>query len=381
MRVKPVCPVFGTCGGCQLQHASYTLQLEIKAGIVRDALKRLGGFELPEIQCTASPKQWGYRNKASFPVRAIRGKPVAGFYETNSHRLVPLTTCPVNAASLNGLFGLLQKELPGLALNVYDERQHKGTLRHLILRTGIRTQQNLLSLVVNGSLNARNMKSIAGLCRSLKELTVLTLNHNSRPGNVILGSRTESIKGSLIAERLDNWTLSYDTTSFFQVNTEQAEQIYRYVGEQVLGANILELYSGVGSLTCYLAGSGVSYNRRVTAVEEWPHAVDLMRDNLTNNGIGNVHVAGGDAGEVLANLPGDYDTIVLDPPRSGCERVVLDKILEYKPQRVVYVSCNPATLARDCKILGQEGYRIKTVRSFDMFPQTVHVETVLIMER
>lgn len=375
-RIKPVCPVFGTCGGCQLQHASYTLQLEIKADIVRDALKRIGAFDLPKVECVASPKKWGYRNKASFPIRKIKGKPTAGFYQAGSHKLVQLESCPVNAAPLNKLFEIAQRELPGLQLDVYDEREHKGALRHLILRAGLHTGETLVSWVINGRLNAKNMKSLAGLCRPFKEVTTLTLNHNSRPGNVILGDRTEALKGDgLIRERLDDWTLSFDTPSFFQVNTDQAIQLYRYVRELALGQNALELYSGVGSLTCYL-----SRLEAVTTVEEWGNAVDLMKKNLAENGIGNVQALKGKAELLMEELQGGYDLVVMDPPRSGCERVVLDKILEFGPKRVLYVSCNPSTLARDAKILGQGGYALKSVRAFDMFPQTVHVETVALLE-
>jgi 23S rRNA (uracil1939-C5)-methyltransferase len=387
-RVVPRCPVFGTCGGCQLQHASYRMQLEIKALIVKDALSRLGGFDLrglPDLECVPSPQQWGYRNKASFPVRKIRGKPVAGFYEADSHRLVRLEACPVNAAPIDRLFAAIQKELPGLELDVYDEREHKGALRHVLLRAGLRTGEALVSLVVNGRLSSRNVKSIVGLYLPLKKaveavnsrVTTLTLNHNSRPGNVILGDRTEPLKGDgLIGERLDDWTLRYDTSSFFQVNTEQAAQLYRCAGELAEGQNVLELYSGVGSLTCYLAKAD-----SVTAVEEWGSAVGLMERNMRDNGIANVRSLKGRAEDVMTDLPGGYDVIVLDPPRSGCERAVLNKILEFGPKNVLYVSCNPATLARDAKILGEGGYRLKFLRAFDMFPQTVHVETVASMER
>ncbi|MDR2180022.1 MAG: 23S rRNA (uracil(1939)-C(5))-methyltransferase RlmD [Synergistaceae bacterium] len=380
-RVPPPCPVFEACGGCQLQHASYGLQLEIKAQMVKDALGRIGGFDhLPDLECVPSPREWGYRNKASFPVRKIKGKPRAGFYEANSHRLVCFETCPVNAAPLNRLFAVIQRELPGLELDVYDEREHKGALRHVILRAGLHTGETLASLVVNGRLNARKVKSILGLYRLLRDAvgaTTLTLNHNSRPGNVILGDRTEPLRGDgLIAEGLDDWTIHCDTSSFFQINTDQAAQLYRYAGGLAQGENVLELYSGVGSLTCYLARAGF-----VTAVEEWSGAVDLMERNMRDNGIANVRGLRGRAEDVMAALPGGYDLVVVDPPRSGCQRTVLNKILEFAPKGVLYVSCNPATLARDAKILREGGYRLQSLRAFDMFPQTVHVETVAFMER
>lgn len=378
-RVEPRCPVFGTCGGCQLQHASYALQLEIKAGIVRDALRRIGGVNLDAVACESSPLQWEYRNKASFPVRKIRGKPVMGFYETDSHRLTPLRSCPVNAGPLNEIFSVLAAELPGLGLDVYDEREHRGALRHVVLRAGLHTGQTLASLVVNGRLTARNVNRIAGLCRPLKNLTTLTLNHNSRPGNVILGDRTEALKGEgLISERLDSWALRYDTTSFFQVNTGQAERLFRRAADAAGhdAASVLELYSGVGSLTCYLAGAGP-----VTAVEEWGSAAALMERNLKDNGLSNVRVLKGRAEDLMGDLAGGYGLAVLDPPRAGCARTVLDKILEFRPERVLYVSCNPATLARDAKILREGGgYTLKSLRAFDMFPQTTHVEIIALIE-
>ena len=226
----------------------------------------------------------------------------------------------------------------------------------------------------------RPLREAAGGVASRSAATqalTLTLNHNSRPGNVILGDRTEPLKGDgLIGERLDDWTIRYDTSSFFQVNTDQAGRLYRYVRELAQGENVLELYSGVGSLTCYLARGNW-----VTAVEEWGGAVDLMERNMRDNGVANVRSLKGRAEEVMTDLPGGYDLIVLDPPRSGCEGAVLNKILEFGPKRVLYVSCNPATLARDAKILREGGYRLEALRAFDMFPQTVHVETVAFMER
>jgi len=388
-RITPACPSFGTCGGCQLQHASYGLQLEIKADIVRDALTRIGGFtstavlgaaNVQRVKCEPSPSQWGYRNKAAFPVRKIKGKPTAGYYEAGSHRLALLRSCPVNAAPLNSLFTAIQGELPSLYLGVYDEREHKGALRHIVLRAGIYTGQTLASLVVNGRLSAKNMNSIAGLCRALKNVTTFTLNHNSRPGNTILGDRTEAIKGDgCISEKLDEWTLRYDTSSFFQVNTDQAIAIYRHVRDLASAGkakDVLELYSGVGSLTCYLARA-----EQLTAVEEWRSATGLMSKNLESNGLTNVMVINGKAEDVMTRLSGPHDLLVMDPPRSGCERPVLDRIIKMKINRVIYVSCNPATLARDAKVLKEAGYTLKSVRAFDMFPQTVHVETVVLMER
>ena len=209
--------------------------------------------------------------------------------------------------------------------------------------------------------------------------STLTLNHNSRPGNVILGTHTEPLIGSgRIAERLDEWTLEFDTTSFFQVNTGQAEQLFRYAAEQVRGTDVLELYSGVGSLTCFLASRACG--ARVTAVEEWRSAVAMAERNMKNNGL-EARLLCARAEEAVGDLRGSYGTVVVDPPRDGCDRAVLEAIHAFRAPRVVYVSCNPATLARDARILAGHGYRLTSIRSFDMFPQTVHVETVAVLER
>ena len=377
-RAVPHCSAFGQCGGCQLQHADYPLQLSLKAGLVRDAMTRLGGFapELFEnLECVPSPLPWGYRNKASFPVQSLRGRIVTGFYHAGSHRLIPIKTCPVNAAPLNALYGAVLKGLPSLPFGGYDEATHEGKLRHLVMRSGFHTGQTLLSFVLNGRLAAKGIKALVAAGAAGRPST-LTLNHNSRPGNVILGTHTEPLIGTgRIAERLDKWTLEFDTTSFFQINTGQAEQLFRYAAEQVCGTDVLELYSGVGSLTCFLASRA-----RVTAVEEWRSAVAMAERNMKNNGL-EARLLCAPAEEAVGDLRGSYGTVVVDPPRDGCDRSVLEAIHTFRAPRVVYVSCNPATLARDARILAGRGYRLTSIRSFDMFPQTVHVETVAVMER
>ena len=379
-RITPRCRHFGTCGGCQLQHASYELQLKLKADILKDAMTRIGGFDLSDndVVCEASPEQWGYRNKASFPVQSIRGRLTAGFYQADSHRLVRLDGCPVNAKPIEALYRVIQDELLRLPLSAYDERTHTGTLRHTILRSGRNTGQTLVSFVVNGRLSAKDVKAIASVARPLKP-TTLTMNHNSRRGNVILGSRTEALIGSgLIEEQLEGWTFSFDTSSFFQVNTDQAEKLYSHVRDKAgKNSSVLELYSGVGSMTCYLAGG------RVTAVEEWPSAVELAELNMRANGFeGKVKNICARAEDAMIDLQGEnYDCVVVDPPRSGCERSVLEAVNSLDVPRVVYVSCNPATLARDAKILAGYGYSLTSIRAFDMFPQTVHVESVALLEK
>ncbi len=378
-RVPPRCQHYGHCGGCQLQHASYPLQLKLKAGLVRDAMTRLGGFPgelFKDLECVASPQSWGYRNKASFPVQSFKGRIVTGFYRAGTHRLEWVRHCPVNAGPLDALYRTLLDGLADLPFGGYDERTHEGKLRHLVMRAGLRTQETLLSFVINGKLSAKGVSALVAL-GAKGHPTTLTLNHNSRPGNVILGSYTEPLLGDgLIREKLGDWTLSFGTTSFFQVNTAQAEQLFSYASAQAgEGGRVLELYSGVGSLTCWLAA-----HNEVTSVEDWRYSVEMAENNLRLNGLA-ARTLCGKAEDVIEELHGAYDTVVMDPPRDGCDHRVLAALHRSNTPRIVYVSCNPATLARDCKILAGYGYRLISIRSFDMFPQTAHVETVVVMER
>ena len=375
-RVNPKCRYYGKCGGCQLQHASYDSQLKLKAELVRDAMTRIGGFErksFDELVCEPSPSSWGYRNKAAFPVQDINGRIMTGFYRAGTHRLELIRNCPVNAEKINFMYKNILDSLGRLNITGYDERSHTGKLRHIISRTGMNTGDTLLSFVINGKISQKGMKSLA----SMVNASTVTLNYNSKPGNVILGTYTENLKGSgLITERLGNFVLSFDTASFFQVNTGQAEKLFSYASSQIESAkNVLELYSGTGSLTCYLARSA----KYVTSVEEFRGAVHMAVRNLKANGFDNVHALCGRSEEVIADLKDSYDCAVLDPPRDGCAKSVIEAINNFGVKRIVYVSCNPATLARDCKIFSSHGYNLVSIRAFDMFPQTAHVETVVVL--
>ena len=382
-RSEPQCKHYGRCGGCQLSHCTYSYQLELKEEIVKDAMTRLGGFsreQLRYIQCRASRDYWGYRNKAAFPVQSLNGRIVTGFYRAGTHRLEFIRSCPVNAKRLNEIYG---KILDGLEENHYpfdgyNEQTHTGKLRHIIARTGINTGESLLSFVINGKLSAKSVKALASL-GNLARPDTLTINHNSKPGNVILGNYTENLIGNgLISERLGKFRLMFGTASFFQVNTGQAENLFAYASSMAQGArNVLELYSGAGALTCFLAGN----SRNVTSVEEFKPAVKMAVKNLAANNLGNVRAICGKSEDVIADLRDSYDAVVLDPPRDGCERSVIEAVNDFGVKRVVYVSCNPATLARDCRILSGHGYSLESLRAFDMFPQTVHVESVAVMTR
>lgn len=394
VRVVPKCPVYFKCGGCQLQHASYSAQLAIKAKILADAMRRIAGVELPKgLACTPSPSEWGYRNKTTLPVVQGRKGPLFGYYERRSHRVVPFVSCPVLMPGLEKLVADGVASLSASGLKGYDERSGVGDLRYIAARSAISPggadeTHSLLGIVVPREPKKRELGKLRDLCQKLAatgdSLAGATLNVNSAPGNFIWGPQFKSLCGSrTVTQRLNELDFKLDISAFFQVNAPQAAAMFEYASGLVKAAApaaVLELYSGVGSLTAHLARVA----ERVDAVEEWRPSVRLMEENLILNELENVHVHA-DAAEAFmkGNLePGNYAAIVLDPPRTGCDESVIAGIRRASPRAVVYVSCNPATLARDVSRLTEGGaFTLESVKAFDMFPQTAHVEAVALLNR
>jgi len=388
-RVEPPCKWFGKCGGCQLQHCTYDLQLQLKRKILEDALSRIGRLDLPiEVEpCVPSPRITGYRNKASFPLRRSDDQTMPGFFMKASHQLVQVRTCTVLDEDLDALFRAMDPFFAAMGSQGYQEKGHKGIFRHLILRKAVFTGEMLLCLVVKRLPGKTLLDSLVGEYDQLNalfpSLKGFILNHNASFTNVILGKSTSLLAGrSYLQERVGDYSFRFDGTSFFQVNPPQAEKMFTHVASEVFrsgGRKIMELYSGVGTITSFLASKANS----VTAVEEWPSAVEFMKVNLLNNGLDNVRIHVGKTETVIPDLrDGNFDTVVLDPPRAGCGKEVLEEITEtIVPSTIVYVSCNPATLARDLSILKDGGYSIRRISPFDMFPQTFHVETVVTLEK
>lgn len=387
-RRRPPCLVYDRCGGCQLLHAEYPLQLELKQSIVQDAFSRIFKRPFPPVSpCVPSPDQMAYRNKTSLPVRSADGNPSMGYFARRSHEIVSMKTCPVAACRIDEAFSIVMKALPSLSIPPYDERGGKGLLRHAIFRQSIEKADTLVSLVVAGHLSSRQRAALQerllpSLQNAFPGLRGLTLNTNVTSGNVIVGPNTEILWGDgLLEEALPPFVFEYDTTAFFQINSKQAHALYQYTASAARlsgDESVLELFSGIGSLSAFLTQS----SRHVTAVEEWEPAVRMMRNNMARNGIEDkTTVISGAVESIVPALEERFDVVVLDPPRTGCNPSVLHKVLSLRPQRIVYVSCNPATLARDATILFDGGFTIENIACFDMFPQTVHVETVALLHR
>lgn len=385
-RREPDCKWYRSCGGCQMMHAEYEFQAEMKGRLASDALRRLGHFDVPEtLPVVPAPEEWRYRNKASFPVRARGRKGDTGFFKTASHEIIDVDRCPVLDDRANKLYAVIKNMINYGRFCCYDEKSNSGWLRHVIIRSARHGEELLLVLVGAAKPEGDALESLEGLYDHLKprfpELRGLVVNVNPEEGNVIVGPESITVKGeNRLTEYLGKYRLDYDATSFFQANPDQAENLFSYAASLVEGRDICELYCGVAALTVFLSEKA----KTVKAVELWPSAVAMARENGAFNEIPGFSVYEGAAEDVVTEegLEG-IDTLVVDPPRGGCDEKLIETIAAAGVPNVLYISCNPATLARDAARLRESGYEldVDSVRVFDMLPQTSHVEMVAMLHR
>ena len=387
-RVEPSCAFARPCGGCQLQALSYEKQLEYKARKIRNNLKRIGGFsdaEIPMEPVIGMKHPLGYRNKAQFPVGTDReGRLVTGFYAGRTHSIISNRKCllgvPVNETILDTVLDFMEE----YGVTAYQEDTGRGLVRHVLIRYGFRTGEVMVCLVVNGTKIPRQEELVRRLAQ-IEGMTSITLNVNRERTNVILGKEIRVLWGrGYITDFIGEIRYQISPLSFFQVNPVQTEKLYGKALEFAgLTGNetVWDLYCGIGTISLFLAQKA----GKVYGVEIVPDAIADARKNAEINGIGNAEFFVGRAEDVL---PEKYaregihaDVIVVDPPRKGCEESVLDTMVKMGPERIVYVSCDSATLARDLKYLRERGYEVKKVQGVDMFPETVHVETVVLLGR
>lgn len=383
-RIAPDCPVSRRCGGCVFRHVSYSAEQRYKQGFVEDNLRRIGGIQLAVEPLEPSPQVDGYRNKAQYPVQQRDGRLVAGFYAPRTHQVVDCRDCrlqpPLFGEVLRGTLALLQ----AFQVPAYDEQAHTGLLRHIYLRQGTRTGQVMLCLVVNGSGLPRERELVARLREQFPQLASIQLNQNEQNTNVILGPRTRVLWGSdAVADRLCGLEVFLSPEAFYQVNTPAAERLYGIAAEYagLTGQEILlDLYCGAGTIGLSMADRC----RQVIGVEIVPQAVENAWENARRNGVENARFLCGDAAQAALQLEEEGitpDVVVLDPPRKGCDSALLHTVVRMSPRRVVYISCNSATLARDLACLAQLGYQTRRCRPVDLFPRTAHVEAVALAER
>ncbi len=386
-RIRPNCIVADKCGGCQWQHVDYDYQLKTKQNQVVQALERIGGFsDLPCDEILAGkidnfPQFLGYRNKATYPLaRSAAGQIQAGYYQKGTHKLVNLNQCPVQDPRLDPLLKEVKEDIHWMKWPVYDEKEHTGEVRHLSLRIGRRTGEMLLTLITRtGDLPGLETQASDWL-KSYPKLMGVCLNINSAKTNVIFGSETRCIAGRpYLREEFAGLEFQLRADTFFQVNTEAAEGLLQVIAAELnLQGNevLVDAYCGIGTFTLPLA----KQVQIAIGLEVQPEAIAQAELNARLNDLTNVTFHVGTVEELLPQLGVKPDIVLLDPPRKGCDRTVLETIKEMQPNRIVYVSCKPATLARDLKFLCENGdYKLVRLQPADFFPQTSHVECVAFL--
>ncbi|WP_270426162.1 23S rRNA (uracil(1939)-C(5))-methyltransferase RlmD [Blautia intestinalis] len=385
-RVEPICPSARQCGGCQMQAVSYEEQKAFKEKKLRGHLERIGGFkELPMEPLIGMDEPYHYRNKAQFPVgRNKEGRIVTGFYAGRTHAIIENRDCalgiPQNKEVLDRVIAHMEK----YNIAPYDEMTGKGLVRHIFVRYGFFTGELMVCLIINGQ-DLPHQKELVEKLGEIPGMTSISLNINKKRNNVILGDKVKTIWGKeYITDKIGDISYEISPLSFFQVNPHQTWKLYSKAleyadlhGEET----VWDLYCGIGTISLFLAQKA----KFVRGVEIVPAAIEDARRNAHLNEIDNVEFFVGKAEEVL---PREYekngvyaDVIVVDPPRKGCDEMLLKTILKMQPKRVVYVSCDSATLARDLRFLCDNGYELKKVCGVDQFPQTVHVETVVLLSQ
>ncbi len=383
-RIRPNCIVADKCGGCQWQHIDYHYQLEAKQNLVIQALEHIGGFTSPSVApILTTETSLAYRNKATYPLkRSATGQVQAGYYHQGSHQLINLNQCPVQDARLNPLLAEIKQDIEQLGWSVYNEERHQGRLRHLSLRIGRRTGEMLLTLVTTDwrlqNLDAQAQKWLS----RYPKLVGICVNRNPNRTNVIFGDETRCIAGQpYLREEFAGLQLQLKAETFFQVHTEVAEALLNAIVEQLAlkGDEILlDAYCGIGTFTLPLA----QRVRQAMGLEVHPASVEQAQLNAQLNGISNVTFKTGAVETLLPQLEIKPDVVLLDPPRKGCDRAVIEALLMSAPKHIVYISCKPATLARDLKLLCHTGrYQLVHVQPADLFPQTPHVECVAFLVR
>ncbi|MBO6086907.1 23S rRNA (uracil(1939)-C(5))-methyltransferase RlmD [bacterium] len=401
-RTEPICPLQKVCGSCQLGFIDYNYQLKLKKQFVEDAMKRIGGIDAQINDVIPSPKIKNYRQKIQYPVCQTKNSKriLAGYYKLQSHEIVNIKYCPVQPEICDEIIEFIRKNAPEYGITGYDEKRHIGDLRHIVVRGSEYSGKFLVTLVMNKSLHRfvvplpltrealpphplslplgegafaqeifNNFDEVSGVC----------LNFNDKKTNVILGDKTICVAGSdYVEEKILDKIFKIGADTFFQINPKSAENIFKYVKNEVLkfdNPTVLDAYAGIATFGIIV--SDISKN--VVSVEENKSSIEKAKEVLRENNIENVELFAQDTVKYLKSIKRKFDITILDPPRKGCTQEVLEETLKHTSKEIIYVSCNPATLARDLKYLISKGCKVKNIQPFDMFCHTYHVETVAVV--
>ena len=382
-RVNRECPVAKLCGGCDFWHMDYEEETRLKKQRVMDCLNRLGGESLTEIHILSAPTCHGYRNKAQYPVAQKKGRSFAGFFKAGTHEVVENDRCLILPMETDAVKTAVMDYVNQFRVSVYDEVAHTGLLRHIYVRRGAVSKQILVCLVCNGNKLPR-VEALLDRLKKIPGFTTLVLSVNTKKGNAVLGDEFITLYGpGYIEDTLCGLTFRLSPRSFYQVNHHQAQRLYEAAiaqSEITKDDLVLDLYCGVGTITLAMAGAA----GKVMGVEVIPQAVEDAKDNAKRNGIENAEFFCGDAGQAALDLEAKGirpDVIVVDPPRKGLNADTIEALHRMAPRRIVYISCDPATLGRDVALLKERGYSVKNAMAADLFPRCAHVESIVCLSK
>lgn len=384
-RVKPFCPMHKVCGACQLQHIDYKEQLVIKRQIVEDVMR---GLDVDVQEVEPSPQIKEFRHKIQYPIRqtSVSKRMLAGYFKPKSHDLVNIKYCPIQPKICDEIIEFIRENAPQYGVDGYNEKTHKGLLRHVVIRSSVLEGTQLVVLVVNAEKETKDLRTFAEvLFENFESVVGVSLNFNSKKTNLIMTNDTKSVIGKeFIKEKLCDTVFKIGVNTFFQVNPESANNIFNYV-KSYISDNfkepvLLDAYAGISAFGLCLS----KVAKTVVTVEENSDSVELAKTLKSENGIDNIFIYNSDCSEFfekeLEEHKKGYDVTILDPPRKGCSQESLDYALRLTKSKIVYVSCNPATLARDLKYLKEKGAKVLSLKPFDMFCHTTHIETVAIID-
>ena len=382
-REKSDCPAFPRCGGCSFRHITYEAELKHKQKYVEDAFFRIGGINLLPERILSAKDIYNYRNKAQYPVKIEDGKIKIGFYTQRSHRIADTSHCALHPDDFSQAVNIFREFLSASGNSVYNERTQKGLVRHLYLRKAFATNQLMACVVINGD-ELKDSGSLVELLKEIPSFKTLVININKEDTNAVLGAYCKTLYGDgYITDELCCLKFRLSPLAFYQVNPKQTEILYKKVKEFAdckPSDTIVDMYCGIGTIGLTLAKD----IKQLIGVEIVPDAVNDAIKNAELNDIKNARFLCADAKEAAKTLENEGvhpNIIIIDPPRKGCDTSLLNTISRMNPEKIIYVSCDPATLARDCKILEETGYTVKTITPVDLFPRTVHVECVCLLTR
>lgn len=381
-RVEPFCPMQKVCGACQMQFIDYGYQLQLKKQMVEDAMRSIGHLDVVVNNPIESPEVRNYRRKIQYPISQTKnsGRIIAGYFKPQSHEIVNIKYCPIQPEICDKIIDFVRENAPKFSLTGFNEKKHTGDLRHVVIRSSADNGNCLVTLVVNATKMFDRLNDFAkSIFEEFDDVVGVCVNFNSKKTNVILGQETVCLYGQdYVEERILDKCFKIGADTFFQINPKSAENIFKYVKKQVEkfeNPTVLDTYAGIA--TFGIVVSDVA--QKVVSVESNHSSIEKAKEVVELNNISNVELFAQDTTKYLKSIKRKFDITILDPPRKGCTQEALEEVLAHTKKQIIYVSCNPATLARDLKYMTEHGAKVESIQPFDMFCHTYHIENVAII--